>query len=86
MIKTGSLPKGATLDRRTVLASILTEYLARRDWKLDLITGELYHLDYEARIKPLIADWKQSDREQSQADWEAESQALHNLGERDYHV
>ena len=86
MTKTDSLPKWATLDRRNVLASILIEYLAIKGWQLDLITGELYNLDYEARIKPLIADWKQLDRQQSQADWEAERKALHSLGERRFPI
>ena len=86
MIETQTLPKWATLDRRNVLASILTEYLASKGWKLDLITGECYNLDYEARIKPIIADWKHLDKEQSQADWEVERKALHSLGERSYPI
>ena len=79
-----TLPKWATFDRKLKLVSILTEYLSIRGWKLDLLTDEFYHLDYEARIKPLIADWKQLDREGSQADWEAERKAMHSLGERTY--
>ncbi len=86
MIKTDTLPKWATLDRRTFLVSILTEYLAIKGWKLDLMTGEFYHLDYEARINPLIADWKQLDREQRQAEWEAERKAIHSLGQRTYPI
>ncbi|GAH87250.1 unnamed protein product, partial [marine sediment metagenome] len=83
---TQTLPKWATLDRRDVLASILTDYLAIKGWQLDLMTGELYNLDYEARIKPIIADWKHLDKEQSQADWEAERKALHSLGDRSYPI
>ncbi|MBA7594933.1 hypothetical protein ES703_01889 [subsurface metagenome] len=86
MIRTDTLPKWATLDRRNVLAFILTDYLASKGWKLDLITGECYNLDYEARIKPIIADWKQEDREQSRAEWEVERKALHSLGERAYPI
>ncbi len=83
---TTQLPKWATLDRRNVLASILTDYLAIKGWKLDLMTGEFYNLDYEARIKPIIADWKHLDREQDRAEWEAERKALHSLGERSYPI
>ena len=86
MATTQTLPKWATLDRRNVLASILTDYLAIRGWQLDLITGECYNLAYEARIKPIIADWKRLDKEQDRADWEAERKALHSLGERTYPV
>jgi len=86
MATTQTLPKWATLDRRNVLASILTDYLAIKGWQLDLITGECYNLDYEARIKPIIADWKHLDKEQDRADWEAERKALHSLGERSYPI
>jgi len=50
------------------------------------MTGECYNLDYEARIKPLIADWKRLDKDQRQAEWEAESRAIHCLGEQRYPV
>ncbi|MBA7465720.1 hypothetical protein ES707_00890 [subsurface metagenome] len=86
MATTQTLPKWATLDRRNVLASILTDYLAIKGWKLDLMIGEFYNLDYEARIKPIIADWKHLDRELDTALWEAERKALHSLGERTYPI
>ena len=35
-------------------------------------------------IEGLIADWKASDRAQDSAEWEAERQRLHSLGERRY--
>ncbi|GAI24446.1 unnamed protein product, partial [marine sediment metagenome] len=60
--------------------------LAIKGWKLDLMTGELYNLDYEARIKSIIAEWKHLDKEQRQAEWEAERKALHSLGERSYPI
>ena len=51
-----------------------------------MITGELYHPDYEARINPIIADWKADDRAQDSAEWQAERLRLHSLGERSYPI
>ncbi|GAJ09436.1 unnamed protein product, partial [marine sediment metagenome] len=39
---------------------------------------------YDNFIEDLIQDWKQADREFSQALWEAELKAMHSLGERRY--
>ena len=39
---------------------------------------------YEVFIEHLIADWKADDREQRQAEWQAEQRQLHSLGERRY--
>jgi len=41
---------------------------------------------YEMFADTLIADWKQQDREQSNAELEAERKAIHSLGERSYPV
>jgi len=82
-----TLPKWSTPERKLQLASILTDYLASiRGWQFDLITGECYNLDYEARIKLIIADWKRLDREQDRAEWEAERNALHRSSDRRYPV
>jgi len=76
-------PKWVTPIRKLHLAYILTEYLVTtRGWKIDLLTGELYNPDFDARINAIIADWKQFDREQDRADWLEERKWLHNLAER----
>ena len=41
---------------------------------------------YEVYIEALIDDWKSDDREQARLDWEAESKALHSLGERKFPI
>ena len=41
---------------------------------------------YEVFIEGLISDWKAEDREQAKLDWEAESKAIHSLGERSYPI
>jgi hypothetical protein len=60
----------------------MADYLALKGWQLDLLTGEFYHPAYEARIKPLIADWIADDRASAQAEWQAEQRAIHSLAER----
>ena len=47
-----------------------------------MLSGEFYHPVYEARIKPLIADWVADDRAEAQALWQAEQRAIHSLAER----
>lgn len=84
MIITKSLPKWATLDRRNVLVQL---FLSSGGFcvfghKKCLIPEHHYYLYSEF----LIQDWKQLDREQSQADWEAEIKAIHSLGEQSYPV
>ncbi len=37
---------------------------------------------YEIYIESLIDDWKAEDRQQARLEWEAESKAMHSLGER----
>lgn len=39
---------------------------------------------YEFYIEKLISFWKQEDKEAIRLDWEAESKALHSLGEPRY--
>ena len=86
MASNQTLPKWATLDRKLQLAKIFSDYLALKGWQVDLITGEFYNPAYEARITPLIADWKRQDTEQRRTDWEAERKALHQLGSRTYPI
>jgi len=74
--------KWASPHRRTYLALLMCDYLGLMGWQLDLESGELYHPEYEARIKPLIADWKADDRAQAQAEWKAEQKAIHSLAEK----
>lgn len=81
---TESLPKWATLDRRTLLVQL---FLSSGGFcvfghKQCLIPEHHYYL----YIEPLIRDWKQIDREQDLTDWEAEQKVLHRLGERSYPV
>lgn len=75
-----------TAIRQLHLAKILLDYFQQRGWRVDLITGELYHPDYEARIKGIVADWKADDRAKDTAEWKAEQQRLHSLGERRYPI
>ena len=41
---------------------------------------------YEVYIETTIDGWKAEDREQAKLDWEAESKAIHSLGERKYPI
>ncbi len=76
-------PRWATPERKNYLQSLLLEYLRdRKGWKLDLMTGEFYHSDYEKRINGLIKDWQAADREQDLAEWQAEQKRIHSLGEK----
>ena len=77
-------PLWLTPERRDFLCQILAPYLAIKGWKLDLITGELYNPAFEARIKPLIDDWKALDRDLRNAELQAELKALHQVTQRRY--
>ena len=84
MATTQTLPKWATLDRRNILVQLFLDSggFCVYGHKKCLIPEHHYQLYSEF----LIADWKQLDKEQSQADWEAERKALHSLGERSYPI
>lgn len=84
MLKTESLPKWATLDRRNVLVQLFTANggFCVYGHKKCLIPEHHYHLYAEFLIK----DWKQLDREQAQAEWETEQKAMHCLGEQSYPI
>jgi len=82
MAEIKALPKWATSDRRNALVQL---FLSSGGFcvfghKECLIPEHSYYLFSEY----LIQDWKQLDREQSQAEWEAELKYMHNLGERAY--
>jgi len=82
MIKTNSQPKWATLDRQTFLVQLFLSSggFCIYGHKNCLISEHHYYLHSEVLIK----GWKQDDREQSRAEWELESKALHSLGEQSY--
>jgi len=82
MANSESLPKWATLDRRNVLVQLFLSSggFCVYGHKKCLIPEHHYYLYSELLIK----DWKHLDKEQSQAEWEAERKALHSLGERSY--
>ena len=84
MVNTPTLPKWATLDRRNVLVQLFLSSggFCVYGHKKCLIPEHHYYLYSELLIK----DWKQLDRELSNALWQAERKALHSLGERSYPV
>ena len=84
MTNSESLPKWATLDRRNVLVQLFLSSggFCVYGHKKCLIPEHHYYLYSECLIK----DWKHLDKEQSQAEWEAERKALHSLGERSYPI
>jgi len=84
MTNSESLPKWATLDRRNVLVQLFLSSggFCVYGHKKCLIPEHHYYLYSECLIK----DWKHLDKEQSQAEWEAERKALHSLGGRSYPI
>ena len=75
-------PKWAKPSRLACLARLLQAYIGKSGWQVDLLTGEVYHPEYEARIRALIQDWAIDDRAEREAAWQAERKALHDLNER----
>jgi len=75
-------PKWSTLERRNKLIELFTRSggFCVFGHKKCLIPQHHYGLF----IEDLIADWKQADREQRQAEWFAELKAIHSLGERTF--
>ena len=82
MAKTESLPKWATPDRRTALVQL---FLSSGGFCVyghnKCLTPEHHYYLY---TEFLIRDWKQLDRDERLADWQAEREAIHSLGERRY--
>ena len=83
-MKTQIMPKWSTLDRRNVLVQLFLSSggFCVYGHKKCLIPEHHYHLYTEF----LIQNWKQLDREQRQAEWEAERKVIHSLGELRYPV
>lgn len=75
-----NLPKWSTPERRQKLVDLFTSSggFCVFGHKRCLIPEHHYELYIEA----LIADWKEADREQREAEWFAELKAIHSLGER----
>ena len=84
MTNSKSLPKWSTPDRRSVLIQLFVDSggFCVYGHKKCLIPEHHYYLYTEL----LIQDWKQADRELSNALWQAERKALHSLGERTFPV
>ena len=76
-----TLPKWLNPSRKAYLARLMLEYTTIGGWQVDLLTSEVYHPDYEARIAPLIEDWQSDDREQAKLNWQLEQRYMHSLGE-----
>jgi hypothetical protein len=76
------LPKWATPERRQKLIELFTRSggFCVFGHKNCLIPE--HH--YELFIEDLIADWKQADREQREAEWLMTLKAIHSLGEHKY--
>jgi len=84
MPETKGLPKWATPDRRNLLVKLFLSSggFCVYGHKKCLIPEHHYYLYTEI----LIGDWKQSDRDDRLALWQAEQKAIHSLGERTYPV
>ncbi|MBA7465844.1 hypothetical protein ES707_01016 [subsurface metagenome] len=84
MAKADSLPKWATLDRRNWLVELFLSSggFCVYGHKKCLIPEHHYSVFSEL----LISDWKQDDREDLNALWQAERKQLHSLGERTYPI
>ena len=76
--------KWPTPHRLAYLAELMRSYIGQSGWYMDLLTGEIYHPEYEAKIKPVIADWTADDKAEALALWRKEEKTLHGLGERSY--
>ena len=75
-------PKWVTPDRQAHLVRLFNDSggFCVYGHKLCLIPEHYY----EVFIDYLIGDWRGDDRSQEQAEWEAERQQLHRVGERHY--
>ncbi len=84
MVVNSNLPKWPTPERRTKLIDLFTSSggFCVFGHKKCLIPEHHYELFIDA----LIADWKEADREQREAEWFAELQVIHSLGEYRYPI
>ena len=82
MAKADTLPKWATLDRRNWLVEL---FLSSRGFCVyGHIKCPIPEHHYSVFSELLISDWKQADREDLNALWQAERKRFHSLGERTY--
>ena len=84
MSNSKSLPKWATPERKDALIQLFVDSggFCVYGHKNCLIPEHHYSL----YIELLIQDWKQLDKELSNALWQAERKALHSVGERTYPI
>jgi len=82
MADTSTLPKWATPERQQHLVAIFLRSSGFCVFGHRNCLVPEHH--YEVFIEGLIADWKADDREQRQAEWQAERKAIHSLGEQSY--
>ncbi len=76
------MPKWSTPERQAHLASILNRYTLDLDkWSVDIMSGEVFCSEYEAKIEPIIEYWRQDERAKQAQLWRIEQKALHGLGE-----
>ncbi len=75
-------PKWVTPDRQTHLVRLFLDSKGFCVYGHKLCPIPEHH--YEVFIECLIDDWKGDDRGQRQAEWVAERQQLHRVGERRY--
>jgi len=73
-------PKWVTLDRQTHLVKLFLHSKGFCVFGHKACPYPEHH--YELFIEGLIRDWVSDDRAQSQAEWQAQRQILHSLGER----
>jgi hypothetical protein len=82
MTAISKLPKWSTPERRQCLVDLFTKsggFCVFGHKKCHIA-----HHHYTLYIDDLIAEWKQADREQRQAEWLATFKAIHSLGERKF--
>ena len=77
-------PKWSTLDRKAHLVKLFLDSSGFCIYGHKACSIPEHH--YEVYIEALIDNWQAEDREQARLDWEAESKALHSLGERSYPI
>jgi hypothetical protein len=80
MARQSQSPKWLTPDRKAHLIALFTRSQGFCVYGHKPCRIPEHH--YEAFIEDLIAYWVADDREQRDAEWRAERQALHSLGER----
>lgn len=77
-------PKWSTPNRQVLLVKLFLDSSGFCVYGHTACSIPEHH--YEVYIERLIDGWKADDREQASLDWEAESKAIHSLGERRYPI